>query len=610
MSTLASLRPQVAADQASELADIIAHARIQTLFQPILDPHGGGILGYEALSRGPSTSRLHSPLELFAAAVRANCTVALEECCLGRAIQRFRTAGLQGRLFLNISPFTLLASQSLPGRLAALLSKLGLPASRCVLEITEQSLFDDYTAIRRALDALRGIGCEIAVDDLGAGYSGLRTWSELRPDYVKIDRYFVSDIHADGVKAEILRSIVEMSRAIGSRVVAEGVETAEECTELLDIGVDYLQGYYFGRPQAQPTVNETALTHFAARGHAAAALCAEELIMNVAPVEPGARVQDVVAMFRAHLDRDSVAVVREGRPLGIVRRDDLFLFLTKPLHPEVYNRKPITSVMESPPLLIDARLRLDQVARLVTRRSRSKVSDDFIVTRDGRYAGLGKIIDVLRQITAQQIQAAKDCNPLTLLPGNAQINAHLERMLAQRRHFIVCYLDVDQFKPYNDQYGYARGDQFLLQLAQLIRGAACSRSDFVGHLGGDDFIVVMRSSDWQQRMRNLIAGFTAAVPSLYSAEHRDGGGIRAVDRDGVLRTYALATLSVAALDVSSERCASPGAIAEELRRVKELAKARRGTSFLLMVGDEVRDLLAAPEGDAPGDRVTPPPSGR
>jgi diguanylate cyclase (GGDEF)-like protein len=591
MSTSTSRRAgSGAAEHAAELAEIIEHARIQTLFQPIVDPQGRGVLGYEALSRGPSATRLHSPLELFAAALRANCTVALEECCLGRAIQRFRSASLQGRLFLNVSPYTLIAAQSLPSRLVGLLGKLGLPASRCVLEITEQSLVDDYAAVRRALDALRDIGCEIAVDDLGAGYSGLKTWSELRPDYVKIDRYFVSDIHSDGVKAEILRSVVEMSRAIGSRVVAEGVETAEECTELLDIGVDYLQGYFFGRPQAEPAVREAALAHLAGRESATAAANAEELIIRVPPIEPSMRVQDVVTLFREHLDWDSVAVVRDERPLGIVRRDDLFLFLTKPLHPEVYNRKPVTSVMESPPLLIDSRLRLDQVARLVTRRSRSKVNDDFIVTREGRYAGLGKIIDVLRQIAAQQIQAAKDCNPLTLLPGNAQINAHIERLLSQRREFVVCHFDVDDFKPYNDQYGYARGDQFLLQLAQLIRTTACHRADFVGHIGGDDFITVMRSPDWKKRILDLIASFTAAVPSLYSDEHREAGGIRAVDRDGVLRTYPLATLSIAALEVKAGRYAGAGAIAEQLQRAKGFAKAQRGTSFLLSSADQIIDL--------------------
>ncbi|MGH8310005.1 MAG: hypothetical protein ACRETX_09455, partial [Steroidobacteraceae bacterium] len=113
-------------------------------------------------------------------------------------------------------------------------------------------------------------------------------------------------------------------------------------------------------------------------------------------------------------------------------------------------------------------------------------------------------------------------------------------------------------------------------------------------LGGDDFIAVMRSHDWKTRLLDLIASFSAAVPSLYSDEHREAGRIRAVDRDGVLRTYPLATLSIAAREVTADCRVDSGAIADQLRRVKALAKAQRGSSFLLSVGDQVIDLQAAP----------------
>ncbi len=272
--------PEYSVQPADELTDIIVKGRVQTLFQPIIDTFSRATLGFEALSRGPADSSLHSPMELFAIARDSGFTVALEECCLKRAVERFRDAKLDGRLFLNLSPSTLLASRVLSARLAHIFEQLGLPASRCVLEITEQSLFEDYGMIRKALNAFRDVGCEIAVDDLGAGYSGLKTWSEVRPDYVKIDRYFVSSVHADGVKAQILRSIVEMSRAIGSRVIAEGVETAEECLELLDIGVDYLQGYFFGEPRPDPSVNAQALEHLAVQSGGAAAMCADHLVID------------------------------------------------------------------------------------------------------------------------------------------------------------------------------------------------------------------------------------------------------------------------------------------------------------------------------------------
>jgi CBS domain-containing protein len=347
------------------------------------------------------------------------------------------------------------------------------------------------------------------VDDLG-GLFGAQDLVELR--LTNQDRSRPSRHSADGVKAEsCARSSDET--APSAAIVAEGVRP-RECTELLDIGIDYLQGYFFRQAASRAGVREAAIAHLAGRESIAAAANADELIIDVPPVGPATRVQDVVAMFREHLDWDSLAVVRDERPLGIVRRDDLLLFLTKPLHPEVYNRKPVTSVMESPPLLIDSRL-LDQVARLVTRRTRSKVNDDFIVTREGRYAGLGKIIDVLRQITAQQIHAAKDCNPLTLLPGNVQIDARVERLLSQRRDFVVCHLDVDDFKPYNDRT-VMQGDQFCAAGA-AIQDAACHRTvssarrwrDRHGHA----------EPDWKGGSR-LVRNFTAAVPPVFGRASR------------------------------------------------------------------------------------------
>jgi len=119
-------------------------------------------------------------------------------------------------------------------------AQAGMPPDRCVIELTEESLLDDYARLRSTLQRLREAGCAIAIDDLGAGSSGLRTWSELKPDYVKIDRYFVSGIDSDQTKLEFVRSMLDMGRAMGCRVIAEGVETERECRELVDLGIDRL----------------------------------------------------------------------------------------------------------------------------------------------------------------------------------------------------------------------------------------------------------------------------------------------------------------------------------------------------------------------------------
>src|SRR5690606_38673498 len=168
---------------------------ITTLFQPIHATSGCDIVGYEALSRGPSNSPLHSPIMQFAAARLCNQLMELDMLCRGLAIERFATSRLPGKLFLNVLPETLLDQRHAPGRTRRMLEHAGLDAERVVIELTEQSPVDDYELLRHALRYYRSMGFSIALDDLGAGYSGLRLWTEMMPDFVKVDRHFIDGIH-------------------------------------------------------------------------------------------------------------------------------------------------------------------------------------------------------------------------------------------------------------------------------------------------------------------------------------------------------------------------------------------------------------------------------
>jgi diguanylate cyclase (GGDEF)-like protein len=573
-----------------EIADVVREARVSTLFQPIVDPRSRGVCGFEALTRGPSDSWLHSPQNLFDAARRSGMRLDLEFLCLQSAFRRFVAARVAGQLFVNVSPDSIYEEPHFASRFLKEVEAAGLSANRCVIELTEESLLDDYARLRSTLQRLRDAGCEIAIDDLGAGSSGLRTWSELKPDFVKIDRYFVSGIDADKTKLEFVRSILDMGRAIGCRVIAEGVETERECRELVDLGLDRLQGNLFARPGVAPMVvvqqveslDRSIVTH--------GALCAEHIAVYVPPVGPETRVHEVVERFQADQESLTLAVVREGRTLGVVRRDQLFALLAKPLHPEIFNKKPVTAVMESPTLLIDGQLRLEQVSRLVTQKGRARLTEEFVITKDGRYIGLGQTLDLLRLITEQQLQAAKHSNPLTLLPGNGAVRSCIDRLIEGGRRFVVAYLDLDAFKPYNDVYGYGQGDQIILHLAGLLKATCSARLDFIGHVGGDDFLVVMRSADWHERIGKVLEQFSSSVGSFYSPEHAAAGHIVAADREGKQREFPLLTLSVAALDSRTEGAMSADAIAHLLAHVKKVAKQRTGNSLVLRSGERLMDL--------------------
>lgn len=237
-------------EQQAALCEILHNGAISTLFQPIFATADKRVIGYEALSRGPSNSPLHSPVTLFAVARQCGKLLELDMLCRRRAIRRFAEGQLPGKLFLNVLPETLLDHQHSSGRTLQMLHEAGLAPERVVIELTEQSPIDDYQLLQRALRYYRSMGFSIALDDLGAGYSGLRLWTEMMPEYVKIDRYFIDGIHLDPLKREFIGSILRMAKASGARVVAEGVELGEELAVLEQLGAQMVQGFWLGRPQA------------------------------------------------------------------------------------------------------------------------------------------------------------------------------------------------------------------------------------------------------------------------------------------------------------------------------------------------------------------------
>lgn len=568
---------------------LIGERALRTLFQPIVDGASRTVLGHEALTRG-LISGLESPTTLIESAGRYGLTLGLEMACIESALGAYHALRIEGRLFLNLLPQTLLEWSALGDWLGTQLETHRIDPHDVVLEITEHGLTADERRLAAAVRPLRALGCDIAIDDLGAGSSGLKSWAEIRPDYVKVDRYFVAGIERDPVRAEILRSLVDIGRVTGCRIVAEGIENREQCALVLELGVDCLQGYFLGRPSRVPRPLAPALEGLEAASAAPAAGCAEDLALAIPGVPADSTIASVVESFRQHPEWTTLAVLESQRPVGVIYRDQLLIFLSRPLHPEIYNRKPVTSVMSREPLQVEARARLDQVSRIVTARAAARQRDDFIISRNGVYIGLGRTVDLLRHITAQQIQAAMHSNPLTGLPGNREIHTQLAQWVARRRHFVACHLDLNHFKPYNDEYGYARGDQVLLHVAQVITRAVRRPVDFVGHVGGDDFVFLLRSLDWILRLTAMLEELTVSLVKFHAPEHRAAGGYDGVDRDGAPRRFPLLGVSIGAVEVDGAQTNSAERVLESLRQMKSLAKSRGGSSCVLSSCGRVEDL--------------------
>ncbi len=187
-------------------------------------------------------------------------------------------------------------------------------------------------------------------------------------------------------------------------------------------------------------------------------------------------------------------------------------------------------------------------------------------------------------------------NPLTGLPGNLLIGAEVTRRLAQQQPFALLYADLDNFKSFNDAYGFARGDQVILLLADLLRAAQAGQPDahtFIGHIGGDDFVALVNAASAEVWASALIAEFDAVVGDLYDPPDRERGYLVGYDRFGTPRRFPIVSLSIGGVDARQHPTASFDDLAALASEIKNVAKQTVGSQYVL---DERHGPHAAPEG--------------
>lgn len=596
-----------------ELRQLMAGRGLHAVYQPILDQRQGRYFACEALIRGPRDSALHTPAQLFAAAEAAQCTHELEWLAVETAILQFAEQNSALRLFVNMSIGCLHASRARLTVVREDLLRLGLPPSRIVIELTENESVTDFSDLQETLLDFRRLGMQIAMDDMGEGFSNLRMWSEVRPDYVKIDRHFVTDIDSDALKLHFVRAMHEIADACGSALIAEGVETAGQFAVLRDLGIPYLQGFGIARPQravaAAPRATLSAASGdgiliLPSRPHADRRIPRiDQLLHEVPSVTPDTNNDAVYAIFEHQPGLHVVPVVANGQPLGIITRSSLIDRFARPFRRELYGKRPCTMAMD-PPLLVDEAQSVQEVAQIIGSQRGTEIADSFLITRQGRYRGIGFLRELMAIITDMQIRAARYANPLTQLPGNVPINEQMDRLLETEHPFVAAYCDLDHFKPYNDAYGYRRGDQMIQQLGALLSEAAADHEDFVGHVGGDDFIVLLQSRDWEARLRRVIAEFDARLSEHVSPEHLGSGGYGGEDRRGQAVFHALPALSIGCVVVQPGSLASHHDVSAALSEAKKEAKRIPG-SALFIERRQLQGAGAAPEIRA---RIAVPPA--
>lgn len=580
--------------KSKELNRIISERKIKIVYQPIVDLRTAGIIGYESLTRGPEGSLLFSPIELFQAAVDNRMLSVLEQICREEAIYNIHHLGPEQQLFININADVVNDPHFQNGQTKKCVIKRGLNPEQVTFEITERTAINDFDSFCRSLYHYRRQGYCIAVDDAGAGYSSLQSIAELSPEYIKLDMSIIRGIHLNPLKQAIVEAMVKLGAAVNAKIIAEGVEAREELIELHNLGIHLVQGYYLAKP-AFPApeirleavklirnLNNNVRNSTSHKMLTGSGVSIGEIVEAATVIGKDIFIGDVKRIIDER-NLSGVVVAENNIPIGLVMKDKLHYHLSSRYGVALYQKRPIALVMDKMPLIVRADMLIEDVSQIAMSRHDRNLYDFVIVVEGGNYLGVVSIMSLLNNITKMQISRAHSANPLTGLPGNLMIEAKLKELVQNQHSFVVFYVDLDNFKAFNDKYGFEKGDQAILLTTNVIckslTDLGCS-DYFLGHIGGDDFILILKPGISRLLAKQIIDNFNKEIRELYNRDDLSKGYIEVYNRRGYLEDFPIMSISIAAITSAGRKFDNYLKIGEIAAELKKAAKRNKGSSVV------------------------------
>ena len=517
---------------------------LEYAFQPIVNSYTGEVFGYEALLRNWENCGFSSIFDLFDQAFHDKALYTLDLELRKKAIIKLSSLPhMKNRaLFYNLDNRVLDMPDYGPGNTLDLLQTYGIKKSGFYFELSERHEFNGTAENIHILNQYKKQDLKIAIDDYGSGYSGLQLLYHSDPDVIKIDRFFIDGIHEDQKKKLFAENIVNMAHLMGIKVVAEGIETDQELNFCRKIGCDYLQGYRIARPEVdldrlQTAYDIDAVSNYGKREGENQSDLIEERLTLITPVHLE---DDGVATLK-RFQRDATitllpVVNEQNEPLGVIRENDLKQYVYSPFGISLFQNHFHSRGLES----FVSRIPMAEVStsldRILDKTALSSRTEGILITRNGKYLGLLDPSSLLQLVYEQKLAHARDQNPLSGLPGNFTIHKKLTELLRNNEgiHRVI-FFDFNFFKPFNDAYGFRMGDRLIILFSEILKKTFCLSCDFIGHVGGDDFLVIqsgIREDSECSMVREAQRAFASSALSYYSGEERLNGYMKSRNRKG------------------------------------------------------------------------------
>lgn len=569
---------------------------LDVAFQPIVDIHSGVMFGVEALLRGTDELGFETIFAFFDHLFDHNVLYAFDLALREKVIAKFCTIPFHQtiKLFYNLDNRLFEIHDAPRGNTSRILKKYGLDHKSMVFELSEHNEIQSLERFTALMSRYRDEGFSVAIDDFGIGQSGYKMLYHATPHILKIDRFFLSDVHTDQKKKILARNMVQLATLMGCRVIAEGVETHEEWLVSKEIGCHWVQGYFIQHPTCDCTQLHPHYTHVDVIPFVEKRVLGDQVIIKkrlemIESICVNDSMEKLLVIFNTDPDLFLIPVVdTQGVPLGIIHEHRLKSIIYSPFGQSlIQNSSSNFSILENyvdviP--IVDVTMPLETIVELF---SLHEDAIGVLVSESSKYLGYLSARVMIEAVHERNLIQARDQNPLSRLPGNFRIAEYIAHACGITSNSAFCYFDFDHFKPFNDYYGFRNGDRAIVLFAELM-GKILLNNAFIGHIGGDDFFAGALIENetmldhFIAKVRELIETFGEEVQEFYHADDRQRGYIIGDDRHGVRREFKL--LSVSAVLVYKNTYSSIHS-AEHLQEIfaKEKKNAKRCSDHLCVI---------------------------
>ncbi|MDN5114538.1 GGDEF domain-containing protein [Aliarcobacter butzleri] len=539
--------------------------KLDYAFQPIIYSHSGKIYAVEALLRNVNEiPGLMSIDDLFDLAFNDDYLYELDLQLREKAISKFAKIKQSNlKLFYNLDNRIIYNKNYSQGNTAKILKKYNLNKDSICFELSEKGTAIEQNALSTMLQRYKESGYKIAIDDFGIGVSGLKLLYFSEAHIIKLDRFFITNIDQDSKKKLFCSSIIEMAHIMGMQVIAEGIETAKEFYTCKDIGADFIQGYLVQKPTTNIDKIEKIYKNIYSlisedKRASQNNFIDEKFIENILPLNENTSLYDLFLHFKENTKSHFVPITDEfGNFLGIIYESDIKKISYSQYGLSLAQNRTFSSTLLKyikPALSVEISWGIDKILEIYNLNSNNSLG--IFITSSDKYIGFINLNSLLTLSYKRNIEIATNQNPLTKLPGNNQIEKFIDKSFKKNQKDIthIIYFDFNDFKPFNDIYGFRQGDRAILIFSELLQ-KRYSKDSFIAHIGGDDFFVGLKNKDKEdvfELTSNIQDEFRNSAKNIYSKEDKKNGFIISKDRFNEKRRFELLSVSAAIIEINSK----------------------------------------------------------